>query len=135
MKYSAASRCFLGHRRAWEEAIKIDGYSLICEADFVPCKRLGNLPVFWPVDRPLAWGYLYQGSPRLLAICEGRFLRAHVTPTVAYVINRMVAEILLEFYEEELTHYSLKEYFTFEAHLQWWSMGRGAEAYIPIALS
>ena len=52
---------------------------------------------------PLAWGYLYQGSPRLLALIGSQpFLRGHTAPLVAYVINQGVAEIFLWYYEGEL---------------------------------
>ena len=132
LQYSSASRCFLGHRRAWEIASKRDGYTLVCEADFVPCKGIGGLPTFWPLNRELAWGYLYQGSPRLLWISPDGFLRGHTAPLVAYVINSAVAEIFLKFFDHELTQYRLEDYFTFDAQLQWWVMGRGAEAYIPM---
>jgi hypothetical protein len=109
------------------------GYTMICEADFVPCAQLGSLPVFWPIEKPLAWGYLYQGSPRLLSVVgKERFLRGHCAPTVAYVINSQVAKILLRFFDHEMNQYNPHSYFTWEAHLQWWVMGQGGEAYIPL---
>jgi hypothetical protein len=84
-----------------ERAATHDGYTLICEADFVPCLRMGSLPVFWPLRDLLAWGYLYQGSPRLLALIrteDGCFLRGHCAPLVCYVINAPVARLFLEFF-------------------------------------
>jgi hypothetical protein len=131
--YSASTRCFLSHHAAWKLASVNTSYTLICEADFVPCVDLDLLPVFWPLDNPLAWGYLYQGSPRLLALVRaGRYLRGHCAPTVAYVINGRVAEILLRFFDHQMNAYDPFSYFTWEAHLQWWVMGRGAEAYFPM---
>src|SRR5262249_56224311 len=56
--YSKNSRTFLNHRNAWEKAIEIDNYTLICEADFVPCRGIGSFEVFWPLDNSRAWGYL-----------------------------------------------------------------------------
>src|SRR5258708_39060650 len=91
--HSNVFRCFSGHRDAWLRAIENDGYTLVCEADFVLCIGLGSLPVFWPKDQRLAWGYLYQGSPRLLWVGEQGHLRGHAAPTVCYVINREVAEL------------------------------------------
>lgn len=123
----------MNHRRAWEIAAGTQGYTLICEADFVPCNRLGDFPVFWSIANPMAWGYLYQGSPRLLAIVgPQRYLRGHCAPLVAYVVNQPVAECMLRFFDREIEEYGLQTYFTFDAHLQWWVMGRGAEAYIPL---
>ncbi len=131
LTYSRSHRCFMNHRNAWRSALESDDYTLICESDFVPCRGLGEFPIFWPPANPLAFGYLYQGSPRLLWVSPEGYLRAHVSPTVAYVINARVACLLLEFFDEETRGRSPRDYLTFEAHLQWWAMGRGAEAYIP----
>jgi hypothetical protein len=90
------------------------------------------MPVFWPQEKALAWGYLYQGSPRVLALVGPKhWIRGHCAPSVAYVINDSVADIFLRFFDYEMTKYSPDTYFNFEAHLQWWVMGKGAEAYIP----
>jgi hypothetical protein len=131
--YPASTRCLLNHRAAWERAAKLTGYSLIVEADYVPCAGLGNLPVFWPQEKELAWGYLYQGSPRILAIVGAQgWIRGHCAPTVAYVINDRVARVFLRFFDSEMSRHAPESYFNFEAHLQWWAMGQGAEAYIPM---
>jgi hypothetical protein len=132
--FSRASRTFLNHRDAWEKASQLPGYTLICESDFVPCRGLGYFPVFWPTCDDNAWGYLYQGSPCLLAlmISNGRiFLRGHTAPLVAYVVNSTVAKVMLEFFEYEASRYDFREYFNFDAHLQWYIMGKGAKAFIP----
>jgi hypothetical protein len=132
-RYPAHIRCFMNHRNAWQIAAVMPGYTLICEADFVPCRKLGELPVFWPLENPLAWGYLYQGSPRLLSLVGSmRFLRGHCAPTVCYVVNQRVAAIMLRFFDQQIQGYGTEKYFTFEAHLQWWVMGQGGEAYIPL---
>jgi hypothetical protein len=131
--FTRVTRAFMNHREAWKRAARHVDYTLICEADFVPCAGFGSLPTCWPLENPLAWAYLYQGSPRILAaIGERPFLRAHTAPLVAYVINARVAEIFLRFYDHELSLYSPHEYFAFDAHLQWFAMWQGAEAYMPM---
>jgi hypothetical protein len=132
LAYSANTRCLLNHSVAWQKAANFGGYTLIAEADFVPCVKLGVMPAFWPAGRELAWGYLYQGSPRILALVgSDGFIRGHCAPTVAYIINNRVAQLFLEFFEYEMAHYDPRSYYNFEAHLQWWTMGGGGEAYIP----
>ena len=82
MTYRRSSRCFLNHRNAWKRAVESPSYTLICEADFVPCRGIGDFEVFWPTEKDCAWGYLYQGSPRLP--CNGGstpFLRGHTAPS------------------------------------------------------
>jgi hypothetical protein len=39
---------------------------------------------------------------------------------------------MLRFFDLEIAKYGTETYFTFDAHLQWWVMGQGAEAYIPL---
>ena len=133
LRYSAMTRCLISHHAAWQAAAQSPGYTLICEADFVPCTNLGSLPVFWPLKNSLAWAYLYQGSPRIMAIVgrEG-FIRGHCAPLVAYVINNQVGQIFLRYFEHQMHRFDPMTYFTFDAHLQWWTMGQGAEAYIPL---
>src|SRR5262245_59728265 len=83
MTYSKNSKTFISHRKAWQKAADVTGYTLICDADFVPCRGIGDFEVFWPLENERAWGYLYQGSPRLLAVVGSRrFLRGHTSPLV-----------------------------------------------------
>lgn len=130
--YHSSTKCFMNHASVWGKAASQPGYTLIVEADFVPCRGLGSLSTFWPTDDPEAWGYLYQGSPRLLALVgEDEFLRAHCSPTVAYVINSVVASKLVDFYKGEFGRHDPQTHYTFESHMQWWIMGQGGKAYMP----
>ncbi len=133
MTYRRSSRCLLSHRNAWKRALESPSYTLICEADFVPCRGIGDFEVFWPIEKDCAWGYLYQGSPRLLAMVGQRpFLRGHNATTVSYVVNKIVASLMLTFFEVEKKAYDFRSYFAWDAHLQWHLMGLGAEAFIPM---
>jgi hypothetical protein len=131
--YALSSRTLLNHRLAWEKAADLPGYTLICESDFVPCRGLGDFPVFWPESNVRAWGYLYQGSPRLLALSDDRppYLRAHVSPLVAYAVNATVAKILLDFFDHLAATSDLSRYSVFDAYLQWFVTGKGGAAYMP----
>ncbi len=135
LSWARSTRTFLSHVAAWRRAAENDGYTLVCESDFVPCLEIGSFPVFWPLSDPLSWGYLYQGSPRLLArltVSGRQYLRGHCAPLVCYVINGSVARIFLDFFAYEMSCHDPREYFTFDAHLQWWTMGRGATAFFPM---
>jgi hypothetical protein len=134
LKYARSVRTFLNHFDAWTRAAMRDDYTLICEADFVPCVGFGQFPIFWPRQNRLAWGYLYQGSPRLLAVIgQERFLRGHTAPLVSYVISKPVAEIFIRFFQQEMATHDPTVYWTFDSHLQWYAMGQGAEAFIPLS--
>ena len=131
--YHSSTKCFLNHASVWHEAATKAGYTLIVEADFVPCRGLGSFATFWPVEDVEAWGYLYQGSPRVLALIgPSEFLRSHCSPTVSYVINSVIAKKLIKFYEYEFGRHDPHKHYTFESHLQWWMMGQGGRAYMPL---
>lgn len=134
LEFARNSRTFLNHRLAWEKAAEASGYTLICESDFVPCRGMADFPVFWPSDDANAWGYLYQGSPRLLALFGGKseYLRAHVNPLVAYVVNAHVAKVMLQYFDWASGAYDLKQYFSFDSHLQWFTMSKGAASFMPL---
>ncbi len=133
MTYSKNSRTLLNHRNAWQKAIDVNGYTLICEADFVPCRGIGDFEVFWPLENPRAWGYLYQGSPRLLAIVgPQQFLRGRTAPLVCYVVNRNVASLMLKFFDYEKEACDFRSYFMFDVNLQRYITVLGAEAFIPL---
>src|SRR5262249_37412065 len=94
---------------------------------------IGDFQIFWPLENERAWGYLYQGSPRLLAVVGSqRFLRGHTSPLVCYVINKTVAALMLTYFDQESKEYDLRTYFAFDSHLQWHVMGLGGEAFIPL---
>ncbi len=131
--YSRNVRTFMNHHTAWQRAAQQAGYTLICESDFVPCEGLATFPTFWPKDEPLAWGYLYQGSPRVLALVgKERYLRGHCAPLVAYIVNAEVAKHLCGFFDFEMSKRDPREYFSFDAYLQWDAMGRGCSAFISL---
>ena len=133
LSYALNTRTLMNHYSAWKTASVQEGYTLICESDFVPCRGIGSFPIFWPLQDELAYGYLYQGSPRLLALIgDTPYLRGHTAPLVGYVVSPGVAKVFLKFYDYEMSHYKPQEYFTFDAHLQWFAMGQGANAYIPL---
>lgn len=129
--YSRTVRTFMGHLSAWRHASQAEGYSLICEADFVPCEGLASFPTFWPSDEPLAWGYMYQGSPRVIALVgPERYLRGHSAPLVAYVVSAQVARLLCECYASEMRGRDPREFFSFDGSLQWVAMGKACKAFI-----
>lgn len=132
LQYSRATRCLMNHYAAWVKATQHKGYSLICESDFVPCIGLGDMPAFWPSDDPTAWGYLYTGSPRLIAILgKESFLRVQMATTVAYVVNAKVASILIEFFKDITQKHGMQSYRLWDTEMQWFAMGQGAAAYMP----
>jgi hypothetical protein len=131
--YSRNVRTFMNHHNAWLRAAEHDGFTLICEGDCVPCLGVASFPTFWPQDDPMAWGYLYQGSPRILALVgPEKYVRCHTSPLVAYVVSARVAKVMCEWFDAEMAARDPKDYFSFDALLQWSVMGRGCNAFMPM---
>ncbi len=59
-------------------------------------------------------------------------LRDAVRQTLIVCHREDVARLLLRYFDEDVGPDRLATYFNFEAHLQWWAMGQGAEAYMPM---
>ena len=132
--YSRTIRCLLNHADAWRAAADHNGYALILEADFVPCRRFASLPAPFDPARhgPLAWAFLYAGGPRFLHLLPGGFIQGHAACPVAILLSPGVARHLVDFAEElvrttsDLTTYSL-----WDTIFQWHMMGMGATCFMP----
>ena len=49
-------------------ALESPSYTLICEADFVPCRGIGDFEVFWPIEK------LCVGMRKLMNYADGEIL-------------------------------------------------------------
>lgn len=134
MTYSRTIRCLLNHAAAWRRAAVGQGLTLVLEADFVPCRGFGDLPM--PFDPTLhgskAWAYLYTGGPRIFRqFADGTFQGHSATP-VACVMSPQVAGWLCEYVPEELArHGDLTRYSLWDTQHQWYIMGKGAMCFMP----
>lgn len=134
MKYSRTIRCLLNHCNGWQRASKEEGYSLIVEADFVPCRHFGELPVpFDPMlHGPDAWAFLYAGGPRVFKRHPDGALQGHASCPVAYLISPAVAQKLCQYADDELKRQGdLTTYSLWDTQFQWHLMGMGAVCFMP----
>src|SRR5262245_10601640 len=66
LRFSAIMRCLVNHANAWRIAARRDKPTIIVEADFVPVKGFGALPVPVPAERQdSCLGYLYAVGPEI----------------------------------------------------------------------
>lgn len=129
--YPAITRCLLNHADAWEKASRTDGYTLICEADFVPIREIERQPTDWLPDEDVAWAHLYTSSPRLIEPVRNGIFRVQLATTVCYMINPIVAGHLLGFVQHYRDEYGLDSLFAWDTFLQWYVMGKGGRLYMP----
>ncbi len=134
LTYSRTVRCLLNHAAAWARARDAAGLTLIVEADFVPCRGLGDLPLpFDPqVQGSAGWAFLYAGGPRIFRRHPDGSLQGHAACPVAYVISPRVAAWLCEYRDEELQRQAdLTAYSLWDTRFQWHIMGKGGRCFLP----
>jgi hypothetical protein len=132
--YSRTIRCLLNHDDAWSRARKVSGYTLIVEADFVPCQGFGDLPVpFDPkVQGEKGWAFLYAGGPRVFALHADGSVQGHAACPVAYLISPFLGQCLNTFTTEEFERQpDLTQYSLWDTAFQWYMMGMGARCFMP----
>lgn len=128
--YPAIARCLLNHQDAWTFAESQPGYTLICEADFVPVENLHRASADWLPTAKGAWAHLYVSSPRLIEPYDG-FYRIHQATAVAYILDADVAGRLRGFVDNYERHHGFTSLAPWDAFLQWYAMGEGARLYMP----
>ena len=132
LAFHANFRCFMNHKAVWRRASQSSGWTLIMEADFVPCVGFHALPVPVPDTQTpgVKWAYLYVSAGKALWR-EGEFLRGHHVCPVCYLVTPTVARMLLSFWDEETAKRGVGNYYPYDAHMQWSVMRQGGEAYLP----
>lgn len=129
---SYSKRCMGNHANAWRIAKSRLQPTIVVEADFVPVKGFGSLPVPVPIDRlDKSLGYLYSVGPEIWDLAGPDIARGHAGGTVALLIPQQVAELLLVFFEEELRRDPQGRYSPWDTQIGYWLMKRGVESYIP----
>jgi hypothetical protein len=129
--YPSITRCLLNHADAWMRATECDGYTLICEADFVPIIGFEDVSMEWLPIRDTAWAHLYTSSPRLLKPYDG-YLRIQQSTAVCYMINDKIGRLLSGFVNDYRVNHGFESLHPWDSDLQWYAMGQGAELYMPL---
>jgi hypothetical protein len=131
LQYPSIARCLLNHADAWIRATEYDGYTLICEADFVPIISFEDVSMEFLPDRDTAWAHLYTSAPRLLKPYDG-YLRIQQSTAVCYMINGKIGRLLSGFVSDYRDNHGFESLHPWDAYLQWYAMGQGAELYMPL---
>src|SRR5262249_31464018 len=133
-QYDAQIKCLINHANAWRYMLNIDRPMIIVEADFVPVKGFGTLPVPFPIRNNLGaqFGWLYSPGSVLYAIDDNIFPHGHGNAMVAYIATPATAAALLDFFEKEMNRNKGK-YALWDTYigifLRW---EKGISNYIPV---
>ena len=102
------------------------------EADFVPCRGFGSLPLPFPWEwRDRSWAWLYAGGPRLYERLPGGFLRGHACTTVATLLGPEVARTLVGFADEEIARNGTGTLSPWDTYLQYYLKKKGMLSFFP----
>ncbi|NET10567.1 MAG: LPS biosynthesis glycosyltransferase [Merismopedia sp. SIO2A8] len=99
--YSRSYLALLNHCEAWKRASEINGLTLIVEADFVPVRNMGSLPMpVQPTYPSLGVAWLYTCACQLYSVSKEGYAQGFSTSMVAYLVAPMGAIALLNMAEE-----------------------------------
>ena len=132
LNYSAAMRCLVNHSNAWRIAATSSLPTIIVEADFVPVQGIGDLPVPLPSENLYSGiSYLYACGPQVWDLATPSIARGHAGAMVALLIPPKVAQLLLDFFENEVQINFTGEYSPWDAKIGYWLKEKGIQSYIP----
>ena len=132
MEYSNQSRCLLNHSKAWNLCTKQKGISMIVEADFVPVVGMGQLPMpFDPEEKDISFAWLYSASGSLWTVTEDNYAIGFSSTNVAILLSAKVAEVMVEFAENEFVKHDPRDYFPWDTYHWSYLVKHKINPYIP----
>ena len=130
--YSPSYLCLLNHRAAWQQVIERGQPVLICEADFVPVKRLAQRPL--PYDHTLpdvgiAW--LYTCAPQIYSVSPQNHAIGFSTSMVAYILTPAGARALLDHADQIAKNPGPTRYSAWDSEIEGFLRKRRLNGYVP----
>ena len=130
---ATSERVLINHAKAWQTMAASGRHGLGMEADFVPVRQFGQLPLPVPAERlHSSFAYLYSVGIELWDLSDhGNCMRGHAGGMVAYAISDTVARTLLHFAQEHQQRHRSGRYSSWDAELGYWLKDRGVDSYLP----
>jgi hypothetical protein len=130
--YSRSYLCLLNHVRAWQKIVDSGEPGMVVEADFVPVKGFGSLPL--PCDLTakitgMAW--LYTCAPQVYYVTEQGHAEGFSTSMVAYLVMPEAARHLLRLAEQIRSEYGETQYSPWDSKVEEFLRMQGFKSYIP----
>ncbi|MEB3231072.1 MAG: LPS biosynthesis glycosyltransferase [Leptolyngbyaceae bacterium] len=131
--YARNALAMLNHCEAWKRASQVKGLTLVVEADFVPVRGMGMLPLPMGPDNPnigIAW--LYTCAPQLYSVSEEGYAQGFSSAMVAYLITPAGAIALLDMANDIRRSPGLDTYYSWDSKICDFLRERGFETFIPL---
>lgn len=130
--FSPSYRCLLNHRSAWEKALIEPQPTLIVEADFVPVRGFGQLPLPFPGDRTdLGIAWLYTCAPQIYSVSQEGYADGFSTAMVAYIITNQSAEYLIQLVDRITDEIGPKNYSAWDSGIDAFLRQHKFKNYLP----
>lgn len=130
--YSRSYLCLLNHRHAWEKASQANQLTLIVEADFVPVRGLGQLPLPCPANLPnLGIAWLYVCAPQVYSVSKDGYADGFSVSTVAYLVSPQSAQCLIELADDIKRTIGPEHYSSWDSTIDQFLRSRQFKNYIP----
>ena len=126
--------CFLNHAQAWQWVATHNQPVVIVEADFVPVRGMGRLPLPFDAqqnDVGLAWLYtcaaqVYDISPK-----NPNYAQGYSSSMVAYVMTPRAVPSLLQLFERVTQDPGPSHYYPWDSELDECLLAQGLRNYVP----
>ena len=124
--------CFLNHVEAWQWVAEHQKPAVIVEADFVPVRDMGQLPLPFAPDQPdvgMAW--LYTCAAQVYDISPGRHAQGYSSSMVAYIMTPRAVPSLLQLFERVSQNPGPRHYYPWDSELDKTLLAQGLRNYLP----
>jgi len=130
--YSPSYLCLLNHCAAWQQVIELGQPALICEADFVPVKRLGQRPLpYDPTLSNVGIAWLYTCAPQIYSVSPQNHAIGFSTSMVAYILTPIGAQHLLEHAQQIAKKPGPTQYSAWDSEIEEFLRQRQLNSYVP----
>jgi hypothetical protein len=142
LSFARQMKCLVNHANVWKRVASGSETAIVVEADFVPVRGFGKLPLPFPASTEFMsgtdrddgrFGWLYSAGSTLYGFDGHGYPYGHGNATVAYALTPRAAQHLLAFAERELAAVEPGAYRMWETYLGIYLRKEvGVLNYIPI---
>lgn len=130
--YSRSYLALLNHRQAWAAAAEAMTFTLVVEADFVPIKGFGQLPMpFCSTQSDVGMAWLYTCAPQVYSVSQEGYAQGFSTAMVAYLIAPAAAAALLDMAEAIAHDPGPEAYAPWDSSIEGFLRTRGFKNFVP----
>ena len=124
--------CFINHVDAWKWVLEHQQPAIIVEADFVPVKGMGQLPLpFCPQQEDVGMAWLYTCAAQIYDISPERHAQGYSSSMVAYIMTPRAVPSLLRLFERISQVPGPEHYHPWDSDLDKTLLAEGLRNYVP----